>query len=249
MKRALFLLLPLWAVMYNAAAQSLKKPSITEPSLTLIKVPKYHKNSAGSMGLFDWNMSLGYIDRSTTLKQPGQLPTSSAATGQYFMLHLQESVLSNYFLASKYKRNKRLKIGIQNTIDIGTKWGTAAAENENYNSPQESSLDFFLNYQLGIATALRIRHNLDVGFTYYLYTKTVFSPNTDKYSKARIRFGHLMAEYSFGGLSAVELKYVKSSKVYYGVAYSNYNRNMSNLYPITAEAQTKWYHISIGKVF
>lgn len=249
MKRVFFLLLPLWSMGFDSAAQSLKKPNITEPSLTLIKVPKYNRYSAGSMGLFDWNMSLGYIDRNTTLNQPGQAATSNLATGQYFMLHLQESVLSNYFLASKYKRNKRLKIGIQNTIDLGTKWGKAASENDNYTSPQESTLDFFLNYQLGIATAIRIRHNLDIGYTYYLYTKTVFSPNTDKYSKVRLRYRHLMAEYSFGGLNAVELKYVKSSKVYYGFSYSNYNRNMTNLYPVTADAQTKWYHISIGKVF
>jgi len=249
MKRAILLVLPMWAIMYDAIGQTLKKPNVTEPSLTLIKVPKYHRNSAGSMGLFDWNMSLGYIDRNTTLTQKGLPTTSEATTGQYFMLHLQESVLSNYFLASKYKRNKRLKIGIQNTIDIGTKWGKAAAKNENYTIPSESGVDFFLNYQLGIATAFRIRHNLDVGYTYYLYTKTIFSPETDKYSKLRLRFGHLMAEYSFGGLSAVELKYVKSSKVYYGFSYSNYNQNMTNIYPVTADVQTRWYQISIGKVF
>ena len=104
-----------------AQGQSLKKPDVPEPTLKMVKAPKYRANSAGSMGLFDWNFSLGYINKTATVKQTGTLPLDVESSGQYAMFHLQESILSNYFLAKKYKRNKRFKIGFQNTFDFGMK--------------------------------------------------------------------------------------------------------------------------------
>jgi hypothetical protein len=107
----------------------------------------------------------------------------------------------------------------------------------------------FLNYQAGIATALRITSNLDVGYTYYFYVHSIFSPNTERYSKARLRVGHFMGEYSFGGMDALELKYIHSRKVYYGLGYTKYNAVVSNTSVLSSDIHTNWYHISIGRVF
>ncbi len=235
-----------------AQGQSLKKPDVPEPTLKMVKAPKYRANSAGSMGLFDWNFSLGYINKTATVKQTGTLPLDVESSGQYAMFHLQESILSNYFLAKKYKRNKRFKIGFQNTFDFGMKRGGATIDATNYAVPspsQETSIDFYFNYQAAIATAFRINSKIDVGYSYYLYVKSVFSPETDRYSKARVRFGHFMGEYSFGGLSAVELKYVKNRKVYYGLGYTKNNQQFSNGIATSSAVQTNWYQVSIGRVF
>ena len=110
---------------FVTSAQSLQKPTVPEPSLKIIKTHKTrYGTGAGYMGLFDWNVSGGYISKDLT--QTGMATPSLSASGGYAMFHLQESVLSNYFLAKKYKRNKRVKIGLQNTFDFGMGMGSAA---------------------------------------------------------------------------------------------------------------------------
>ncbi len=58
-----------------------------------------------------------------------------------------------------------------------------------------------------------------------------------------------MGEYSFGGMSAVELKYVRGRKMYIGLGYTKYNQNLMNTYSSSSAVQTNWYQISLGRVF
>ena len=111
----------------EADAQYLKKPDVTSPSLKVIKPVKHYRGSAGPMGLFDLNFSGGYINKTATVYNPSAPPTDLVSNGQFLMARVQEGVLSNYFLAKKYKRDKRLKLGIQNTVDLGVRRGAAAS--------------------------------------------------------------------------------------------------------------------------
>jgi len=251
MRKLLLLSAAIAAFGSAAYSQSLKKPDVISPSLKLVRVPKYHANVAGSMGLFDWNFSLGYINKDATVAPAPVTAPALSTSGQFVMFHLQESLLSNYKLARKYKRDKRFKFGFQNTFDLGMRMG-GASEKSTSSIPidtQVATPKFFFNYQAGIATAFRINAKADVGYTYYLYTQSIFAPDVRSYHKARFRYSHLMAEYSFGGRSAVDLKYVWNRKSYFGVSYSKSNQAFTT-YPLnTYNVDTKWYQVSIGKVF
>lgn len=249
MQRNAFTVL-LMAATITSSAQSLQKPTVPEPSLKIVKTQKTrYGTGAGYMGLFDWNVSGGYISKDVT--QTGMATPALSAGGGYAMFHLQESVLSNYFLAKKYKRNKRVKIGLQNTFDFGMGMGSAARRSTEVLPIDTLSkgLKFYLNYQFGIASAIRITNKVDIGYTYYAYSKTLFFPDTRSYHKARFRYSHLMAEYSFGGVQAIELKYLRGKKGYFGLGYYNYEQQYNAAYALPRTVNTSWYQISIGKVF
>lgn len=253
MKQATLLLLCACTASICARAQYLQKPSVPTPSIKLVKTPKHYRASAGSMGLFDLNFSAGYINKTAAVTQASMPLTEVATSGQYFMGHLQESVLSNYFLAKRSKRDKKFKLGLQNTVDLGVKRGAAINSMSDYAKPAATDagqIKLFLNYQFGIATALRLARSADVGFTYYPYVKSMFAPDVKKYMKARLRYSRVMVEYSFGGVNAVELKYIKSGRTYVGLSYTNNNRMYTGTYPyLSSDVNTRWYQLSIGRVF
>lgn len=253
MKQAALLLLCVCTVNLCANAQYLKKPDVPAPSIKLIKPAKSFRSSAGNMGLFDLNLSGGYIDKTASVTQTAAPLTDVATSGQYVMGHLQESVLSNYFLARRSKRDKKFKIGLQNTFDLGVKRGAAINSTSDYTTPTASEagkIKLFFNYQFGLAATLKVARNADIGFTYYPYVRSMFAPDTRKYMKARLRYSRLMVEYSFGGVSAVELKYIRSRKAYIGISYTNNDRLYTGSYPyISSDVNTRWYQLSIGRIF
>jgi hypothetical protein len=256
MRRYLLLAIPVLMTV-QGQAQSLRKPDVPDPSLLKIKQSKGYYGGPGYMGLWDWNFSLGYIDRSARLASAPITPAELNTSGQYFMFHLQDGLLSNYFLAKSYKRDKRFKFGFQNTFDLGVKRGAAASDSSKYvtaKSPIDGDMNFFFNYQAGFAAVLRVTRSLDIGYTYYPYVKSIFHPNSKTYWKARVRYSRFMAEYSFGDDKCFEFKYLRSSKMYIGFSYTENRRSHSDYsYGIggynTTNVNTNWIHLSIGRVF
>lgn len=245
-------------VAVHGTAQSLKKPDVPDPSLLKIKQSKGIYHGAGYMGLWDWNFSLGYIDKSARLASAPITPATLNTSGQYFMFHLQDGLLSNYYLAKSYKKNKRFKFGFQNTIDLGVKRGAAAGDSSNHataKGPMDADLNFFFNYQAGLAMVLRLSPTLDVGYTYYPYVKSIFHPSQSKgtYWKARLRYTNFMFEYSFGDDKCVELKYLRGRKMYIGLSYTETRRARSDYYvgygSNTTNINTNWFQLSLGRVF
>jgi hypothetical protein len=238
-------------------AQSMKKPSVPEPSIMKIKKVRSHSSYNDQyMGLWDWNFAGGYINKTATLDKATTLGVNEQNTsGQYIMFQLQESILSNYIWAKSYKRNKRVKFGLQNTYEPGIRWGQAIRDSSNYSTvaiSQPSATKVFFNYQLGLALALRINDQVDVGFTYYPFVNSVLTPGVDKYSKLRFRYGPLMAEYSFGDKTALEFKYLRGKKIYIGASYTKTDQSFTNPYYHgygTSNTATSLYQISIGRVF
>ncbi|MES2701412.1 MAG: hypothetical protein V4649_02180 [Bacteroidota bacterium] len=252
MRRYLLSLVGLLA-MHTVEGQSLKKPDVPTPSLLKIKQAKgISRGGSGYMGLFDWNFSAGYIDK-TASQGAITAPLSLNTSGQYFMFHWQDGLLSNYFLAKSYKRDKRIKFGFQNTVDLGLKRGVANGDSSNYAFAKESAntgkLDFFVNYQAGLAVVVRVNRTIDVGYTYYPYVKSVFSPDIKNYSKVRARISRFMAEYSFNGKTSYEFKYLHSRKLYIGVSYTESEKRYSDFSHGTSNVATSWIHLSLGRVF
>ena len=238
----------------SAGAQYLKKPDVTTPSLKVVKPVKYYKGRAGHMGLFDFSFSGGYISKTAMVRNSSATTTELPTSGQFLMAHMQEGVLSNYFLAKKYKRDKRFKFGLQNTVDLGIRRGAAVTTTSDYATPTTSeggAMKFFLNYQFGLAAVLKLGKIADVGYTYYPYVSSIFCPETRSYSKVRLRCSRLMLEYSFNGQNCVELKYLRAGKSYIGFSYTNNDRKYQSMtYPyVSSDVNTQWYQLTIGKVF
>lgn len=206
------------------------------------------------MGLWDWNFAGGYINKTASPENTASIGQQSTS-GQYIMFQLQESILSNYIWAKSYNRNKRVKFGLQNTYEPGIRWGQAIRDSSNYSTvaiSQPSATKVFFNYQLGLALVVRITDQIDAGFTYYPFVNSVLTPSVDKYSKLRFRYGPLMAEYSFGDKTALELKYLRGKKIYIGASYTKMNQNFTNPYYYgfgTSNTATSLYQVSIGRIF
>jgi hypothetical protein len=237
-----------------AGAQYLKKPNVATPSLKIVRPVKYYKGSASPMGLFDFSASAGYINKTAMVYNPSATATELPSSGQFLMVHLQEGVLSNYFLAKKYKRDKKLKFGLQNTVDLGIRRGAAVTATSDYATPTTSeggAMKFFLNYQFGLAAVLKLGKIADIGYTYYPYVNSIFCPETRSYSKARFRCSRVMLEYSFNGQNSIELKYLRAGKAYIGLSYTNNDRKYQSMtYPyVSSDVNTQWYQLTIGKVF
>jgi hypothetical protein len=242
-------------------SQDLQKPDVTPPSLKKVKRVHYHKHSygrtgygGGYMGLFDWNFSLGYIDKLAQETFPGvAAPNDLATSGQYFMGHLQESVLSNYFLGKKSKRNRRVKFGFQDTFDLGLMRGAATDKSSDFttnNTAQYGNkVSGFFNYEAGLAIVVRAGKRVDLGYTYYPYVNSTFAPGIRNYSKVRVRLGPVMGEYSFNGKTELALKYLRGSKLYFGLSYNKTEGRYINSGYGISNVSTNWFHISLGKVF
>ena len=238
-------------------AQSMKKPSVPEPSIMKVKKVRSHSSyNSQYMGLWDWNFAGGYISKKATPETTTTLgPSEQATNGQYIMFQLQESILSNYIWARSYNRNKRVKFGLQNTYEPGIRWGQAIVDSSNYSTvaiSQPSVTKVFFNYQLGLALAIRITDQIDAGFTYYPFVNSVLTPSVNKYSKLRFRYGPVMAEYSFGDKTAFEFKYLRGKKIYFGASYTKTDQNFTNPYYYgygTSNTATSLYQVSIGRVF
>ena len=234
-------------------AQSLEKPSVPAPSIKKVKTVHSSGDKAGYMGLFDCNFGAGYISKTTHETFRGYSPRNLNSEGQYANFRLQEGVLSNYFLAKKYNRDKRVKFGFQETLDLGVKWGEAANTQSNHTTDtlnkNTDKVGGYFGYQAAGAVVVRVSPSFDLGFTWYPYVKSALCPGVTSYSKLRARLGHFMAEYSFGGRTAVELKYVRNRKLYVGGSYSKYEQNFTNGYSGNANVNTNFYQVSIGRVF
>jgi hypothetical protein len=263
MKRINFTICLIFLCFSHAFSQSMEKPIVPTPDMHKLKKTHHfrlghsysgHSNGrgmGGSMGLFDWNFSLGYIDKTANENLPGREPAQLNTDGQFAMFHLQESVLSNYFLAKKYHKDKRIKFGFQDTFDLGVKRGVAVDKTSNLATSTtlgSGDLSSFFNYQAGLAVVIKVNSLIDVGYTYYPYVNSIFSPDTKAYAKARLRCGPLMGEYSFNGKNSFELKYLAKRKLYIGLSYTQYNQNFYDAGYIS-NVNTHWYHFSLGRVF
>jgi hypothetical protein len=238
-------------------AQSLKKPTVPEPSIMKIKkVKSYSSYGSNYMGLWDWNFAGAYVSKTATPIESYPVGAhEQSTTGQYVMFQLQESIISNYIWAKSYKRDKRVKFGLQNVYEPGIRWGQAAHDSSDYSSTTTlppSVAKIFFNYQFGLAFAVRITSQVDVGFTYYPYVYSKLTPGVQEYSKLRLRYSHFMAEYSFGDKTALEFKYLRGKKIYFGASYTTSAKNFTNPYYYgygTTNSSTGLYQLSIGRAF
>lgn len=229
-------------------AQSLEKPQVALPSLLKPKKTHYRSNKAGYMGLWDWNFGMGYIDKTEQRKDGSTLTSNEKTTGVYTMFQLQESMLSNYFWARK--KNKRIKFGFQNTGTIGIKMGPALDNNAVAASKKDmGQVDYILDYQAGLALAVRVSPKVDVGFTYYPYVYSSTYSDVGNYAKFRLRAGRFMCEYSAMGKQAIDVKYLRGRKLYLGLSYTHYEQTSTNYYNSSLNTSTNWIHLNFGRVF
>jgi hypothetical protein len=240
----------------DLAAQTLELPPGPEPTVKKPPKVKVHKarTYGRGMGLFDFSMAGGLINKAThetftTTAPPADLTT----TGNFAMVHMQEGVLSNYFLAKKYHRDKKVKIGFTETLDIGWKGGaateTASDYTTSYGANAGEKSDFFVNYQAGFAAVVRVAPTFDLGATWYFYVNSVFSPDTKSYWNSRLRYRQLMVEASLLGKTSYDFKYLLRNKTYLGFTYTKTNRNFNDGYVGHSAVTTEWYQLSLGKTF
>ena len=208
--------------------------------------------SGRKMGLFDINIGVGNTDRvareNTTLPQPATQSTG----GQYALFQFQESILSNYFWARSYKKNKRVKFGFQDTYELGLKSGSANSDSSTYATAKTSpagTFKSFFNYEAGLAIVVRITNSADIGYTYYPYVHSSLTPDTKNYSKLRLRYSHFTGEVTFGGKQSYDFKYTHR-KMYLGLSYTllshTYNRyGFDN----PSDVKTNLLKLSIGHIF
>jgi hypothetical protein len=247
MKKLLLLLILVAAQLPELQAQSLEKPQVALPSIMKPKKTKYSSNKGGYMGLWDWNFGVGYIDK-TEQRKDGASLANEKTNGVYTLFQLQESMLSNYFWARK--KNKRVKFGLQNTATLGIKMGPALDNSAVAASKKDKgSVDYILDYQAGLALAVRVSPKVDVGFTYYPYVYSSTYSDVGPYSKFRVRVGRLMCEYSAMGKQAIDVKYLRGRKLYMGVSYTHYEQNTTNYLTSSTTTNTNWIHLNFGRVF
>lgn len=203
------------------------------------QLPERTKEETGFLGLFDVHLAYGQ-QRQEVHQDPSYISpysTVSKKASSYAYLHFQESMLSNYFFATK--EDKRVKFGIQETFQLGyisseTKVASTLAGYE----PQYFTTDkkkIIFNYEVGIAVAVRLNNKIDAGVTYYPFIVTIFS-DYQRYAKFRFRYNHVQAELSAFGKKALDIRYVHRVKnsltimnYFFGISYMPYASDNSSL--------------------
>ncbi len=169
----------------------------------------------GYMGLNDFNLALGrhnyQAGKEATTLQPFSSEIKTEAT--YFLFHLQDGMLSNYFWSMN--DDKRIKFGISETLELGYMWGN---RNEVYTQPgvETQSYDYpvkkFIGaYELGVGIIFRLGVKMDAGFTYYPFIASNFT-EYERYGKFRFRYDHYLIELSTLGKNAIDIRYLKRIK-------------------------------------
>ena len=206
------------------------------------------------MGLFDFNIGVGNADRVAKENTTLHPPATQSTGGQYGLVQIQESILSNYFWARASKKNKRVKFGFQDTYELGLKTGSVNSDSSTYaiaKTPQTQTNSFksFFNYEAGLAIVVRITNSADIGYTYYPYVSSSLTPFTKQYSKLRLRYSHFTGEVTFGGKQSYDFKYTHR-KIYFGLSYTRLSHTYTYYgFYNPSDVKTNLLKLGIGYIF
>ncbi len=225
----------------------------SEKKDSTIAKPKTRRRPAGYMGLMDANFSLGYMNKhnssfspKTSKVGPPAYTTTGSTNMVYAYFHFQESMLCNYFWADE--SDTRLKIGFQETLDLGYGRGTGVEKSSlSTNEIKSTSNELVFSYLAGLAAVVRINNDIDAGFTFYPLTISYFT-EARRYCTFRFRYTNFMAEVSTFGKNSIDLKYMqridkddRDISFYYGLSYIYKNQDRFN-----TTGSDNFCHISIG---
>ena len=213
-------------------------------------VPKKKaRTPAGYMGLMDGNLSTGYMsNKENHVYNPGNTTEEKNKNSFYVLAHFQESLLCNYFWADE--SDKKVKCGFQETLDLGCSYGNEVTSGSAYSENiKKSGFGFLFAYEAGLAAVYKVNNTIDVGFTYYPFIISSFTPS-NHYAKLRLRYSNFMGEFSAFGKTGIEFKYLKatdtddrSTSIYYGISY--FTNGEDHQY---WSKRNNFIHLSIGLI-
>lgn len=196
---------------------------------------------SGYMGLWDLNVSSGYIHNSEHHTYTTTDFENTSGNAPFVMIHIQESVLSNYVWATQ--SDKKVKFGVTETLDLGSSYSFSTKSNTSMSGLGSQTIDtkstnfgFLFAYEAGAGVVYKISNDMDAGITYYALALSTFMPNTH-YAKFRFRYTNYMCELSAFGKTGLDLKYMKGSKIknkevrdresssYFGVSISGHHED------------------------
>lgn len=214
-------------------------------------------HDAGYMGLFDMGGSAGFQN----IKQHEILSDNSfqdqKSHGPLLMVHVQSSLLSNYFWSDM--PDKRFKFGFVEKVEIGANYITTKVTTDSPFNPvpdPSSKIGFAFIFEEGAGGVFKINNKMDAGYTYYFYSISSFhdkSFNKSGYSKFRFRYSHVMAEISAFGRNGVDIKYLRNkdedrtSSSYYGFKYTGWNTQGPTSGSGSKTIDATQFSFSIGK--
>jgi hypothetical protein len=228
--------------------------AIMQVSASTAQMVERTKEDVGYMGLSDFNLAIGrhnYLSiQDPTYIQPFASEITTHAS--YFLFHLQDGLLSNYFWSMQ--DDKRIKFGITETLDIGYIWG---ATREVYTRPgsETQTLDipvkkFIGGYEAGLGIIFRLGVRMDVGFTFYPFITSSFS-EYERYAKFRFRYNHFLGELSAFGKNAFDFRYLKriqesESTMNYFFGISIMKKAPYEGVVLTGDHHNRYVHVNFG---
>ncbi len=244
MKPIFYITMSIMVLCSIANAQSTEKKSETK---------KKSRPPSGYMGLFDMNLSAGYQNnKEHHVYFPGPGSEDKNKNSIYVLGHFQESLLSNYFWATK--QDQKVKFGFQETLDLGCSYGNEVTSGTAYpENKKQSGFGLIFAYEAGLAAVYKVNNTIDVGFTYYPFILSSFTPY-NHYAKLRLRYSNFMGEFSAFGKTGIEFKYLKATKdnfnehdrstsIYYGISYFTNGED----HPYWSKSNN-FLHLSIGLI-
>ncbi|MES2618253.1 MAG: hypothetical protein V4613_10260 [Bacteroidota bacterium] len=213
---------------------------------------------AGYMGLWDWGVYVGVLNQKINRPLIGNAYENKKIGGPFISAHLQESLLSNYFWATK--QDKRFKFGIIETIEMGLGYYRTQIEVTAPNQPvtePSSKLSFIFTYEGGIGGVYKINDKIDAGLSYYFVSISTFNNQNADYphfAKLRLRYSHIMTEVSLLGKKAFDIKYLRkgtedrSYTPYIGFSYTGWKENEARVDGAYSN-KANYYYFTIGGIF